>query len=289
MDYYSKMTDLASYARNAAVQATTLVAGSELEKKLTEACSNEPWGASGTMLSELARATFSYDDFKTVMVFVWKNLQLTGSLWRVVYKTLNLLDHLVRNGSERVIEDARDHLRELKALQKFEFVDTEGKDTGVNVREKAKQLIELLGNEELLNEERDKARSARNRYTGVSAQDMGVEDSSKSKDAAVKGFSDDDFKFAADRGRSAASSLASAAGLSAYMNSAMSTVTEYAQVREHSESTAAATRPRPTPRLHASRGPSALFRFLFSPLLHPFLHAGGQQTDAIDVDPLPLL
>ena len=114
------------------------VAGSELEKKLTEACSNEPWGASGTMLSELARATFSYDDFKTVMVFVWKNLQLTGSLWRVVYKTLNLLDHLVRNGSERVIEDARDHLRELKALQKFEAVDTEGKDTGVNVREKAR-------------------------------------------------------------------------------------------------------------------------------------------------------
>ena len=86
------------------------------------------------MLSEVARATFSYDDFKTIMAFVWKNLQLTGSLWRVVYKTLNLLDHLVRNGSERVIEDARDHVRELKALQKFEYVDTDAKDTGVRVQ-----------------------------------------------------------------------------------------------------------------------------------------------------------
>lgn len=47
MDFMNKMTDLASYAKNTAVQATTLVAGSELEKKLTEACSNEPWGASG--------------------------------------------------------------------------------------------------------------------------------------------------------------------------------------------------------------------------------------------------
>merc|ERR1712185_48749 len=170
----SRMTDMASYARNAAIQATTLVAGSELERKLLEACSNEPWGASGTMLAELARATFSYDDFKTVMSFVWKNLALTGSLWRVVYKTLNLLDHLVRNGSERVIEDARDHLREIKALQKFEFVDPEGKDSGINVREKAKQIVELLGNEEQLNAEREKARASRNRYTGVSASDMGV-------------------------------------------------------------------------------------------------------------------
>jgi epsin len=230
MDMMSRMTDLASYARNAAVQATTLVAGSELEKKLTEACSNEPWGASGTMLSELARATFSYDDFKTVMAFVWKNMQLTGSLWRVVYKTLNLLDHLIRNGSERVIEDARDHTRELKGMQKFEFVDPDGKDTGVNVREKAKQIVELLNNEDVLNEEREKARSARNRYTGVSAQDMGVESAelkAPPMKADVKGFSDDDFKFAADRGRSTSS--ASYAGMSFFLGSAFSTVTEYAQ------------------------------------------------------------
>ena len=120
---FDKVSDLASYARNAAVQATTLVAGSELEKKLTEACSNEPWGASGTMLSELARATFSYDDFKTVTDYVWRNVELSGALWRVVYKSLNLLDYLLRHGSERCIEDARDHTRELKRLLKFEFID----------------------------------------------------------------------------------------------------------------------------------------------------------------------
>merc|ERR1719487_514995 len=185
------------------------------------------------MLAELARATMTYDDFKTVMAFVWKNLALTGSLWRVVYKTLNLLDHLIRNGSERVIEDARDHLRELKGLGKFEFVDPEGKDTGVNVREKSKQIIELLNNEEVLNEERDKAKTARNRYTGVSAQDMGVEDTRPApKQANVKGFSDDDFKFAADRGKGTASAAAAAlssSGLTSMFGSALSTVTEYAQ------------------------------------------------------------
>ena len=227
----SGLADYASYAKNVALNATTLVAGSELEKKLAEATSNEPWGASGTMLAELARATFSYDDFKVVMLAIWKNLTLTGSLWRVVYKTLNMLDHLIRNGSDRVIEDARDHLREIKALQKFEFIDPEGKDSGANVREKAKQIVELLGNDEVLNAERDKARSSRNRYTGVSAQDMGVDTDKKEEPKVAKGFSDDDFKFAAERGRASSGSAAGAIGLSSMMTGVFSTVTEYAQVR----------------------------------------------------------
>ena len=67
-----------------------------------------------------------------------------GPLWRVVYKTLKLLDHIVRNGSEQAIEDACAHMRELKALRHFEFVDPEGRDMGINVREKAKEVIEAV-------------------------------------------------------------------------------------------------------------------------------------------------
>ena len=103
-DWMKWGSDMASYARNSAATVTTMVAGSELEKRLAEATSNEPWGASGTMMADIAKATYGYDDFKTVMNYVWKNLGLGGGLWRVVYKTLNLLDHLLRNGSDRVIE-----------------------------------------------------------------------------------------------------------------------------------------------------------------------------------------
>ena len=46
-DWLKWGTDVTSYAKNAVQNATTLVAGSELEKKLAEATSNEPWGASG--------------------------------------------------------------------------------------------------------------------------------------------------------------------------------------------------------------------------------------------------
>ena len=61
---------------------------------------------------------------------IWANAALTGPLWRVTYKTLSLLDYLIRHGSDRAIDEARDHLREIKRLQRFEYVDPDGKDCG---------------------------------------------------------------------------------------------------------------------------------------------------------------
>jgi hypothetical protein len=48
-DWMKWGNDMASYAKNAAQQATTLVAGTDLEKKLSDATSNEPWGASSML------------------------------------------------------------------------------------------------------------------------------------------------------------------------------------------------------------------------------------------------
>ncbi|EOD37464.1 EpsinR [Emiliania huxleyi CCMP1516] len=49
------MLDMAKrVAKEAMVKAT----GTELEKKIAEACSNKPWGASSTMLAELAQHTY---------------------------------------------------------------------------------------------------------------------------------------------------------------------------------------------------------------------------------------
>ena len=224
-DWLKWGTDVTSYAKNAVQNATTLVAGSELEKKLAEATSNEPWGASGTLSADIARFTYGYDDFKAVMILIWRNLALTGSLWRVVYKTLNLLEYLLRHGSERVIEDARDHMRDLKRLQKFEYVDPEGKDCGINVREKARIIVELLNSNEQLTAERDKARANKNKYSGTSSESQGFGGGGGGprEPEARKGFSDEDFKFSSERGRDP-----QGGGLTSMMSSMYSTATEYA-------------------------------------------------------------
>jgi len=87
--------------------------------------------------------------------------------WRQIYKALQLLEYLIKNGSERVIDDARGHLSLLKMLRQFNFIDLNGKDQGINVRNRAKELAELLGDVERIRAERKKARATRNKYGGV--------------------------------------------------------------------------------------------------------------------------
>ncbi|KAI4169057.1 MAG: hypothetical protein LQ343_005990 [Gyalolechia ehrenbergii] len=82
-------------------------------------------------------------------------------------KGLQLLEFLVKNGSERVIDDARSHMSLLKMLRQFHFIDQNGKDQGVNVRNRSKELTELLSDVDRIRAERKKARSNRNKFGGV--------------------------------------------------------------------------------------------------------------------------
>ncbi|MCJ1223862.1 Epsin-3, clathrin recruitment and traffic between the Golgi and endosome [Toensbergia leucococca] len=92
--------------------------------------------------------------------------------WRQIYKGLQLLEFLIKNGSERVIDDARSHLSLLKMLRQFHFIDQNGKDQGVNVRNRSKELVELLGDVDRIRGERKKARANRNKFGGVEGGTM---------------------------------------------------------------------------------------------------------------------
>eukprot|EP00307_Rebecca_sp_RCC1486_P005746 CAMPEP_0119422212 /NCGR_PEP_ID=MMETSP1335-20130426/27684_1 /TAXON_ID=259385 /ORGANISM="Chrysoculter rhomboideus, Strain RCC1486" /LENGTH=77 /DNA_ID=CAMNT_0007447655 /DNA_START=21 /DNA_END=251 /DNA_ORIENTATION=+ len=74
------------------------IAGTEMDRKIAEATSNKPWGASTTMLQEIAQATFDFSQFQEIMAAVWRRINESGKNWRQVYKALSLLDYLIRNG-----------------------------------------------------------------------------------------------------------------------------------------------------------------------------------------------
>lgn len=93
----------------------------------------------------------------------------------------------MKNGSERVVDDARSHISMIKMMKNFHFVDEKGKDQGINgnipfligvffnlcmyiVRNRAKELAELLNNIDLIKAERKKAKKNRNKYTGVGSE-----------------------------------------------------------------------------------------------------------------------
>lgn len=85
----------------------------------------------------------------------------------LIDQALQLLEFLIKNGSERVIDDARAHVSLLKMLRQFHFIDQNGKDQGINVRNRAKELAELLSDVDRIRTERKKARANRNKFGGV--------------------------------------------------------------------------------------------------------------------------
>ncbi|KAF8795611.1 epsin-2-like [Argiope bruennichi] len=136
---------------------------SDAQVKVREATSNDPWGPSGTLMGEIADLTYNVVAFTEVMQVIWKRLNDHGKNWKHVYKALVLLDYLIKTGSEKVAHQCRENLFAIETLRDFQHTE-EGKDQGVNVREKAKQLVALLKDEERLRQERARALKARERF-----------------------------------------------------------------------------------------------------------------------------
>ncbi|XP_067103678.1 clathrin interactor 1a [Osmerus mordax] len=156
-------------------KATNVVMNySETESKVREATNDDPWGPSGQLMGEISRCTFMYEQFPEVMNMLWQRmLRDNKKNWRRVYKSLLLLAHLIRNGSERVVTSTREHIFDLRSLESFHFVDENGKDQGVNVRQKVKEMVDLVQDDDRLREERKKAKKNKDKFIGVSSDSMG--------------------------------------------------------------------------------------------------------------------
>ncbi|KAK8251311.1 hypothetical protein IWZ00DRAFT_523184 [Phyllosticta capitalensis] len=165
-----KVSNLTVYDLKAGVRKVqnAVMNYTEMEAKVREATNNEPWGASSSLMQEIANGTYNYQLLNEIMPMIYKRFtEKSAEEWRQIYKALQLLEFLVKNGSERVIDDARSHLSLLKMLRQFHFIDQNGKDQGINVRNRAKELAELLSDVDRIRAERKKARATRNKYVGV--------------------------------------------------------------------------------------------------------------------------
>ncbi|MBN3285426.1 EPN3 protein, partial [Polyodon spathula] len=140
---------------------------SEAEIKVREATSNDPWGPSSSLMSEIGDLTFNVVAFTEVMGMIWKRLNDHGKNWRHVYKALTLLDYLIKTGSDKVAHQCKENVFTIQTLKDFQFIDRDGKDQGINVREKAKQLVALMRDEERLKQERANALKTKERMSAV--------------------------------------------------------------------------------------------------------------------------
>lgn len=136
---------------------------SDAQKKVREATSNDPWGPSSTIMAEIADLTYNVVAFSEIMQMIWKRTNDHGKNWRHVYKALLLLEYLIKTGSEKVAQQCKENIFAIQTLKDFQYME-EGKDQGIHVREKAKQLVSLLKDDERLKNERARALKAKERF-----------------------------------------------------------------------------------------------------------------------------
>ncbi|KAF7551066.1 hypothetical protein G7Z17_g5278 [Cylindrodendrum hubeiense] len=133
-----------------------------------EATSNDPWGPTGTQMSEIAQMTYNTStEFYEIMDMLDKRLNDKGKNWRHVLKALKVLDYCLHEGSELVVTWARQSIYIIKTLREFQYVDEEGRDVGQNVRVAAKELTSLILDEERLRAERSDRKTWKSRVTGL--------------------------------------------------------------------------------------------------------------------------
>lgn len=140
-----------------------------IEQKVLDATSNEPWGPHGSLLGDIAHASRNYPEYQMIMAVIWKRINDTGKNWRHVYKALILLEYLVAYGSERVIDEIKEHSYQISTLSDFQYIDSSARDQGNNVRRKSQALVVLVNDKERIEEARQKAAANRDKFRSPSS------------------------------------------------------------------------------------------------------------------------
>jgi hypothetical protein len=165
----------------------------DLEVVVEEATNGEPWGPHGKLLARIAKeSAVSEENFRQVMGVLIDRIQgawKKPKQWRQAYKSLLVLDYIIKNGPEAVVgELSHDESMDLFSdLEKFKYVDPETlRDHGVNVRKRATDIAALLMDPERLQEEREIAAKSKSKLVGYSKGDSSSS-SSRSNWATRKG------------------------------------------------------------------------------------------------------
>lgn len=141
----------------------------EIEQKVLDATSDEPWGPHGSDLADIARATNKFGECEIIMKVLLQRLGATDVDWRHLYKTLAVIEYLLANGTQRSVGEIIDNSSGIAELTRFKFVEPNGKDVGLNVRKKAETVLAIVDDRLKLQQVREKAAATRDKYLGLSS------------------------------------------------------------------------------------------------------------------------
>ncbi|XP_026191780.1 uncharacterized protein LOC34621401 [Cyclospora cayetanensis] len=183
----SRLASLVSSASEKVKEAAerTITKETPLEKNLREALSDKNWGCATSILSEIARASYNYSDCVSISKTMWDAIGEPPKRWRRIFKGLTMLEYMLKNGTEKFAEEARDRSYLLRTLQSLSWSE-EGRDKGAGIREKAGICTTLVFDAAELKAAREEAAKNRDKYIGISsASSMACRSSSRGHTAAT--------------------------------------------------------------------------------------------------------
>ncbi|KAI3995846.1 hypothetical protein MKX01_020381 [Papaver californicum] len=127
---------------------------------LTEEVTNgNPWGPDTKTMGLISRAAFEVDDYWRIVEILHKKLiRFDRKNWRISYKTLVLVEHLLTHGPESVAEEFKCDMQVIQDMRNFQYIDERGFNWGLTMKNKSERILKLLEKGPLLKEERDRAR-----------------------------------------------------------------------------------------------------------------------------------
>jgi epsin len=74
--------------------STAVMNYTAMESAVREATNNEPWGASSTLMQEIAQGTYNYQQLNEIMPMIYKRFtDKTAEEWRQIYKVITFQNY----------------------------------------------------------------------------------------------------------------------------------------------------------------------------------------------------
>ena len=117
------------------------VSQADLEKKLVEATPNEMGMANISLLNEISSRTDDSEGCKIIVKYCMKMLTLKPKFWKKILRGLQLIEHVVKTGSQNFVDQIKDERDRLRDLYNFSYEEND-KERG----EQSKYNYTLINN-----------------------------------------------------------------------------------------------------------------------------------------------
>ena len=101
----------------------------ELEKKINEATVNEMGLPSISLLNEISSRSDELEESKVISKYCIKILSLKPKMWKRIIRSLSVIEHVLKTGSQNFVEQIKEERDRIKDLFEFKY-EEDDKDKG---------------------------------------------------------------------------------------------------------------------------------------------------------------